>query len=790
MSSMLRTVAAALMWFVSGSISAQVVEQAIPRDPLALDSGKVAGEVLPSGVRTYRGIPFAAPPVRELRWREPQPVLAWKGVYNADRPAPECIQSLRAHDINHYFGEEATSEDCLYLNVWAPPDARGGSRKPVIVWIYGGGFTVGSTNMANYSGEALARKGVVFVSIAYRVGALGFLAHPALTAESAHRASGNYGFLDQLAGLHWVQRNIARFGGDPRNVTVMGQSAGSMSVSVLQSSPLAKGLFARAIGMSGASFGNTAGSARPLAAAEKEGLQLQARLGARDLLAMRNLSADRILQAQMASPMRLGPVVEGFVLPANPEQIFAAGRQIDVPLLLGFTRNDSFGPNDRSASMQMRSWAKAQTATGKAPVYVYEFTRSHPYVQGVAFSDHDPQTAGAYHTSDLPYWFGTLESLNLFRRTRSWTALDRALSDAMSSSIVAFASRGDPNPMGRVDWPTYRADTEQIRELGDVTRTVAWALPENKPAENASLTQRPPVADKPSLGDAYPERRTQFPGGVVSFADLTYSTLQGFRPLTLDLYREERQPKPRPLVIYVHGGGWMSGHTRHSGAFEHWPAVLASLAAKGYVVASIEYRLSGEARYPAAIDDVRASIKWLREHAAEWGIDPKRAVIWGGSAGGQLAALAATSCAVAAECVQGAVAWYGIFDFRTLASSPGPIGGNGRFAPDSAPARYLGCTAKPCASETLMSASPAAHVDANDPPVLLVHGVNDRTVSVEQSRAFYRALRSKGVDARLIEIPGVDHSFVGSTPEATRDASWRALNETFDFIAHVAPPET
>jgi para-nitrobenzyl esterase len=227
--------------------SAQTVERPAPGDPVMLDAGRIDGKLLPSGVKAYFGIPFAAPPVRELRWREPQPVQKWSGVRHADRFAPECIQTLRAHDINHYFGEEATSEDCLYLNVWVPPDAQAHARRPVAVWIYGGGFTIGSAAMANYHGEYLARKGIVYVTIAYRVGALGFLSLPSLDAESPHHVSGNQGFLDQVAALQWVQQNIAALGGDPGNLTIMGQSAGSMSVSILQASPLAKGLFHRVV---------------------------------------------------------------------------------------------------------------------------------------------------------------------------------------------------------------------------------------------------------------------------------------------------------------------------------------------------------------------------------------------------------------------------------------------------------------------------------------------------------------------------------------------------------------
>ena len=291
--------------------------RAIRSDPVVVESGSLAGTELASGVRAYLGVPFAAPPVRELRWRPPQPVTPWQGTYHADRTAPECIQTLRAHDINHYFGEEATSEDCLYLNIWAPPHDAGARAVPVVVWIYGGGFTIGSASMANYSGEQLASKGVVYVALAYRVGALGFLAHPELSAESPQHVSGNYGFLDQIAALQWIQRNIARFGGDPRNVTIMGQSAGSASVSILQASPLSRGLFHRAVGMSGGALGANMGRARPLSVAEQWGRELQTILKAPSLAALRQLPADRIL-AMQGTTGRYGPLVDGWLLPEDP----------------------------------------------------------------------------------------------------------------------------------------------------------------------------------------------------------------------------------------------------------------------------------------------------------------------------------------------------------------------------------------------------------------------------------------------------------------------------------------
>jgi acetyl esterase/lipase len=341
-------------------------------------------------------------------------------------------------------------------------------------------------------------------------------------------------------------------------------------------------------------------------------------------------------------------------------------------------------------------------------------------------------------------------------------------------------------------------------------------------AQPASAAERPVVDSKPVLEDRYPERRITFPGNVVSFADVTFSALTGYRPLTLDLYRPSAASTPLPLVIYVHGGGWQAGHTRHSGAFADWPAVLASIAARGYVVASIEYRLSGEAPFPAAIQDVKAAMRWLRAHAQQFGIDRQRAVIWGGSAGGQLAALAGTSCGIAAldppgasaaqrpepgaagsapastnsaastsssaptrtesDCVQGVIAWYGIFDFAALAFDTPSTGGANATDASAAPARYLGCALSACSREVLASASATQYLDRGDAPVLLIHGVNDKTVPLQQSRAYLRALQEKGISAELIELPGVDHSFIGPTPESTRAASLRALEKSLEFI--------
>jgi para-nitrobenzyl esterase len=481
-------------------------------DPVTVDGGLIDGKPLANGVQGWFGVPFAAPPLRELRWQAPQPVKPWQGVFHADRFAPMCLQPLRARTVNHYFGNEATSEDCLYLNIWGPQQATPASKLPVIVWIYGGAYNVGSASMANYAGEALAHKGVVYVAIAYRVGPMGFLAHPGLSEEQGGH-SGNYGLQDQVAALRWVQKNIAGFGGDPDNVTVMGQSAGSMSVSLLQMDPQAKGLFARAVGMSGSAHGDLLAPV-PQAQAEAQGMALQAALGASSIEAMRDTPGDRVLA--VAGRARRDPIViDGRDVTGTASEVFALHRQNDVPIMVGFTRDEHFTnlspartvpefaalvratfpktadavlraypakdeagvaralvdiERDMSVGSQMFNWASANATHGKAPAYGYFFTRRQPYTAGITFSDHDPATVGAYHTGDVPYWLDTLDSLNLFRTTRDWTPMDRKLAQTMSAMIVSFARTGRPSP----DWPAFDPKAPRAMMLGEDVRVIDW----------------------------------------------------------------------------------------------------------------------------------------------------------------------------------------------------------------------------------------------------------------------------------------------------------------------------
>ncbi len=315
----------------------------------------------------------------------------------------------------------------------------------------------------------------------------------------------------------------------------------------------------------------------------------------------------------------------------------------------------------------------------------------------------------------------------------------------------------------------------------------ACALVGLVPSHAALAQQRDfPIAATATSEDRYPARVLAWPQGVTSMADVTYSTLPGYRPMILDVYLPPREMGPRPLVLYVHGGGWVGGNTRHSGALANFPGALAALAAEGFVVASVEYRLAREAQFPAQLQDVRAALRYLEGNAAHYGIDPQRTGIWGGSAGGHLSALAALSCGATSldpagiaaeagsECVQAAVIWYGVFDFADA-------GCDQRRRPIR---RSRRCSAAhgACRPEDYAPASPVSYIDAQDPPMLLIHGEEDRVVPVAQSRLAEERLRAAGVAVDSIYIPAVDHSFLGATPEVTREATLRAVNATFDFF--------
>jgi len=451
------------------------------------ESGRVEG-AREQSLTVYKAIPFAAPPTGDLRWKPPQPVQPWTGTRQAKTFGPACMQTGVSMP-----GETPpqTSEDCLTLNIWTPAEAP--SRAPVLVWIYGGGFANGSASMPLYWGDRLAKRGIVVVTVAYRVGALGFLAHPELTRESSNRTSGNYGLMDQIAALEWVKRNIAAFGGDPARVTIAGQSAGAMSVSILMASPRAKGLFHRAIGQSGGFFEPVQlAPSYLLANAERDGEAFAKSLGAPSLAALRKLPAAAILKGDL--PSGAHPVIEPSILPATPFDAFAKGAQSDVPILIGVNAQEArsltdvrdvtaanfaagiekrwgklpppliaaypFKSDDEAKQARIDfetdlrfawdiwAWARLQTATGKAPVFAYRFDRAPP------FPPNSPHAGwGAGHFAELWYMFD-----HQTQERWPWTEDDRKLADAMAAYWTNFVKTGDPNTSTLRTWPRFTAD--------------------------------------------------------------------------------------------------------------------------------------------------------------------------------------------------------------------------------------------------------------------------------------------------------------------------------------------
>ena len=484
--------------------------------PVAVAGGRVQGTEAAAGVIAYKGIPFAAPPVGGLRWRPPAPVVAWEGVRDAGRAGSICVQA-GGRDVEQ-------SEDCLFLNVWAPAETR--EPRPVLYWIHGGGYTGGSGSTAIYDGARLAAEGAVVVTINYRLNVFGFLAHPALSAESPHGASGNYGLLDMVAGLEWVRDNIAAFGGDPDRVTIFGESAGGGAVMSVMVMPQSKGLFHRAIAQSNWIHGwdrPLQGGAADLTPAEAQGTAVGAALGAGDLdpaaalAAMRAASADAVLEAAGAgagSPfLRTGhvwaPNVDGWAIPDDPLAMYAGGRQHDVPLVVGMNGNegslmtrgfpldgvDAFAAHVESVYPDLagdllahydvttetvrdgldhlihdlyfagpvRAHARHQSAV--APVWMYHFTRVPPTPWG--------ETLGAHHAAELVYVFGTLTTSDEggerplgLTPVGDYTEVDAKLSETMRAYWIRFAATGDPNGPGLPAWPAYRPASDRYLELG------------------------------------------------------------------------------------------------------------------------------------------------------------------------------------------------------------------------------------------------------------------------------------------------------------------------------------
>ena len=447
------TLTAALL---AATIPRALASQTPPRVTVA--AGTLEGTVDSSGVLVFWGIPYAAPPVGPLRWRPPEPAPHWTGIRPATRLAHNCMQLHVWDDIDPF--STGVSEDCLYLNVWTTKVGSSGPKRPVMVWIHGGGYIAGFGGEERHNGARLAEKGAVVVTFNYRLGAFGFLAHPGLAAESPHRASGNYGLLDQIAALQWVQRNISQFGGDPRRVTIFGESAGGTSVGVLMTSPLAKGLFQRGILESGTGIG----SVMPRDSAEAAGVGFATLLhvegqGAEAIARLRELSADTLLAAVggPTPPWEATPVADGWVIRAPVDSALARGMGSHVSVIVGSNGNEG-ADGDSWVGAPSRAIARFVTARGHH-AYLYQYTR--------VGDDSVSQRMGAYHSSEITFVFGRPRPL---QPVAGHTPYDSTLADAMSDYWVSFATSGDPNGppnAGRLPrWPAYNAVQDPYLELG------------------------------------------------------------------------------------------------------------------------------------------------------------------------------------------------------------------------------------------------------------------------------------------------------------------------------------
>ncbi len=475
-------------------------------------NGTLEGVVEPSGIRSFKGIPFGKPPVGDLRWKEAQPVQNWTGVRKADHFGPRAMQRAIFGDMG--FRSDGMSEDCLYLNVWTP--AKSPSEKlPVLVYFYGGGFVAGDGSEGRYDGENMARKGIVALTVNYRLGVFGFMAHPELTKESPNKSSSNYGYLDQSAALRWVQQNIAAFGGDPKRVTIAGESAGSASVSAQMMSPLSKNLIAGAIGESGSVLGTLPPSS--LADAEAMGVKFAEGVGAKSLADLRAMSGEQLLEATAKPGVPwFTSAIDGYFFPKAPIAVYSAGEQAHVPLLAGWNSEEMNGrallgkenptpenyanavkkiygdranevlklypagtteeqvmesatalAGDRFIGYSTWRWADIHAKTGGGkPVYRYLYSRPRPAMTaemgnatpglagGVVKSTDAtamkaPAAKGAVHSAEIEYAMGNLGN----NKTYAWTPDDYKVSEVMQNYFANFIKTGNPNGPGLPKWP-------------------------------------------------------------------------------------------------------------------------------------------------------------------------------------------------------------------------------------------------------------------------------------------------------------------------------------------------
>ncbi|MCB0521724.1 MAG: carboxylesterase family protein [Lewinellaceae bacterium] len=713
----------------------------ITTPPVPTRNGLVTGTFNKNGdIQIFRGIPFAAPPVGDLRWKAPEPAANWDGVLACDKFPASAMQPppvpFFVWSKEFMAPMEPLSEDCLYLNIWAPK-MEGDQKLPVIVWIHGGGFVSGAGACPIYDGEGMAKKGVVFVSINYRLGIFGFLAHPELSAESGHNASGNYAFLDQIAALQWVKDNISNFGGDPERVTIAGQSAGAFSVNALMASPVANGLFQRAIAESGGMFSNE--RLKPLRKAELEGMQLMQKLNANSIADLRKLPADSLLKAATVN----APVLDGYVLPEDIYSIFLKGQQNDVPLLVGFNRDEGFVfgetktaeqykadaaqkygklagkfleafpanddaeakqsqknlGRDQLFAWQVRTWAGLQSQKGQHPAWLYRFDRVPPGRPDLA--EH-----GAFHSAEIAYALNALPMWD-----RPWEPFDKRLSDMMSDYWVNFAATGNPNGEDLPTWSPMQA-----------SKTNAFVFGEKMGMQQDLLQQEFEFLDEWRAAN------------VVDLADYQkeWFVLEGdtlpYRILFPEGYD---RTKKYPLVLFLHGAGERGSDNEkqlvHGASLflkpenkQEFPCIVLvpQCPADSYwSCASIDrthYPIDVTFDYSAPMTKGLTLADALLHQVLETeAVDKSRVYITGLSMGGM-----------------------GTFELvwrePDLFAAAAPIcgGGDAKAYTDKLP----------------------------KVPLRIFHGAADGVVNVEESRNMYAALKARGAEVNYTEYPGVNHN--------------------------------
>lgn len=721
----------------------QILAPAQAQQPTATTkNGLVEGSTTPDGmVASFKGIPFAAPPLGELRWKAPQPVANWSGSRDCTRFGPSAMQATPAPFFvwseEFLIPKAPISEDCLYLNVWSPTAAIAKEKLPVIVWVHGGGFTSGGGACPIYDGEGMARKGVVFVSINYRVGIFGFFAHPELSRESGHGASGNYAFLDMVAALQWVQQNIAAFGGDPGRVTIAGQSAGSFAVNALVASPLAKGLFHRAIGQSGGMFGDRALS---LPAASLAGLDFMKKMGKTSLSELRQLSADSLLPH---TGSHNSPVQDGYVLPKEVHAIFAEGQQNDVPTLTGWNRDEGFifgktmtaeewradavakygglaeeflrafpASDDAVAKQSQKhffkhmafawqnyTWAKLQAEKGKQKAWLYRFDRVPPGRPDLA--EH-----GAFHSAEIAY---ALHSLPMWNRP--WEPTDQLLMEQMSGYWANFAATGDPNGPGLPRWEAYHPAAHNIMVLGEKTG-VRTGLEQAE----FSVLDTWKAASQPELS-SFKKKQFRFGDDSIQYRIL--------------LPKDYDPTKKYPLLLFLHGSG-------ERGSDNEAQLVHG---------AKLFLKPQNQRDFPAIVlfPQCPADASWNTMKADRSKSPIERSFDYSGAMTRPLR----MAIELTLSLVNG-----GSVDPTRVYIAGLSMGGMGTF---EAVARYPGVFA---AAAPICGGGDGKHFGSARPktPMRIFHGAADSVVDVKYSREMHEHLKAAGWPVEYVEYPAVDHN--------------------------------